>query len=118
MKWRATLTSRIVSFLTLALLRGSAEIVWQVTSYREISDVGSLLLIHGKITILPSNRGTAGRRHGSFKARYSRNGKYPERVPSYGSMGNVRCHPGFNPSERLMVFPLRSWLWEECTLVR
>jgi hypothetical protein len=102
----------------LALLPESAEIVWQVTSYREIFDVGSLLLIHGKITILPSNRGIAGRQHGSFKATYSRNGKYPEQVPSYGSTGNVRCHPAFNPSQRLMVFPLRSGLWEECTLVR
>src|SRR6266851_442602 len=118
MKWRATLTSRIVSYLTLALLPGSAEIVWQVTSYREIFDVGSLLLIHGKITILRSDRGTAGRRHGSFKATYSRNGKYPERVPSYGSTGNVSCHPAFNSSQRLMDFPLRSGLWEECTLVR
>ncbi len=101
----------------LVLLPGSAEIVWQVTSYREIFNVGSLLLIYGKITILPSDRGTVGRWHGLFKATYSWNGKYLEQVPSYGSMENIGCHPAFNSLQRLMVFPLRSGLWEECTVV-
>ncbi len=50
----------------LVLLPRSAEIVWQVTSYREIFDIGSLLLIYRKITILPSDCGTVGQQHSSF----------------------------------------------------
>ncbi len=51
----------------LALLSGSAEIIWQVTSYGEISELGSLTLIHGKVTTSPSDCGTAVQR-GSFNA--------------------------------------------------
>ena len=45
-------------FHQLALLTGMTEIVWQVTSYSKMFGVGSLHLIHGKITILPVARDT------------------------------------------------------------
>lgn len=69
----------------LALLAGC-----YLADDREISDVGSLRLTRGRITISLSDRGTVGQRHGSSRETRSRNGKYPEQVPSYGSTGNVR----------------------------
>jgi len=89
-KWHATRTSRNVShFLTLAVLTGSTEIGLQATNCREIFEIGSLLLIHGKITTLLASRATKGRRRGSSKATCSRNGKHPGQVPFFGSTGNV-----------------------------
>jgi hypothetical protein len=77
--------------LTLPLLAEITVIAWQVTSYSKISAIGSLLLIHGKTTILPADRITQGRRSGSFMATHSRNGNRRRRVPFFGSMENVGC---------------------------
>jgi hypothetical protein len=92
------------------------EIVLQVTSYRKVFEVGCLPLIRGKISTSPMNRSTAGRGHGSLKVTRSRNGKNPDRVHYYGSMGNVGHHPALTLSQRLMVFPFlagagKSVLW-------
>ena len=99
-------------------IAGSAETVWQVTNCREIFDVGSLRLTHGNITTPPSNRGRVALGHGSLTATRSRNGKQPDRALSYGFTGNVSCPPALTRWQRLMNFPFRSGLWEECTLVR
>ena len=90
-------------FLTLTLLTGSTEIGWQVTNYREIFEIGSLPLTHPKITTLLASRTTKGRRRGSSKATFSRNGKHPDRVPFCGSMGNVSCLLVLMLSQKLMV---------------
>jgi hypothetical protein len=92
------------------------EIVLQVTSCREIFEVGCLHLIHGKISTSPMNRGTAGPGHGSLKVTQSQNGKNPDRVHYYGFMGNVGRHPVLALSQTLMVFPFiagagKSVLW-------
>jgi len=41
-----------------ALVIAKTEILWQVTSYKQIFEDGSLLLIHGKINMSPTDRGT------------------------------------------------------------
>ena len=84
--------------LTLPLLAEITVIAWQVTSCNKISAIGSLLLIHGEITILPGNRITQGRRSGSFMATRSQNGNRRRRVPFFGSMVNVGCLPALMDS--------------------
>jgi hypothetical protein len=73
----------------LPLLAGSTEIVWQVINCREIFGAGSLPPIHGKISTSPMNHATVRLGHGSFKVIRSWNGDNPDRIPYYGSMGNV-----------------------------
>jgi hypothetical protein len=53
-------------------------------------EVGSLHLIHGKITTLPVGRDTLERQSGLSEAAPSRNGKRPDQVRFYGFMENVR----------------------------
>ena len=73
----------------LLLPIGTTEIVWQVTSYSRMFEVGSLHLIHGRITILPANRDTLAQQRGLSKAAPSQNGNHPDQVPFYGFTGNV-----------------------------
>jgi len=84
--------------LTLPLLAEITVIAWQVTSCSKISAIGSLLLIHGKITTLPGHRITQGRRRGSLMASRSQNGNRRRRVPFFGSMENVGCLPALMDS--------------------
>jgi hypothetical protein len=84
--------------LTLPLLAEIMVIAWQVTSCSKISAIGSPLLIHGRIIILPGNRITQGRRSGSFMATCSQNGNHHHRVPFFGSMENVGCLPALMDS--------------------
>jgi hypothetical protein len=84
--------------LSLPLLAEMTVTAWQVTSYSKTSAIGSLLLIHGKITILPGNRIIQGRRSGSFMATRSQNGNRCRRVPFFGSMENVGCLPALMDS--------------------
>jgi hypothetical protein len=42
----------------VALVIAKTEIIWQVTSCKQIFENGSLLPIHGKISMQPANRGT------------------------------------------------------------
>ena len=86
------------------MLTGIAKVVWQVTIYKKIFEVGSLHLIHGKTTISPVDRGTPEQQHGLPKAAPFRNGNRPDQVPFYGFMGNV-SPPTRTLSRRLMVFP-------------
>ena len=65
---------------------------WQVTNYNEISEIGSLPLIHGKTIILLVNPTTKGQQRGSWRVRRFRNGKHWDLGPCYGCMGNVSCH--------------------------
>ena len=76
-------------FCKLALLTGITEIVWQVTSYSKMFEVGSHRLIHGKTTILPVDHDTPGRQRGSLQVAPFQNGSRPGQDPFYGSMGNV-----------------------------
>ena len=78
--------------VNVAVTSETTEIVWQVTSCSKIFKVGSLRLIHGRITTLPVNHDTPGPQRGSFMVRRSRNGNRVDRVPFYGFMGNVCCH--------------------------
>jgi hypothetical protein len=64
--------------------------VWQVTSCKEISGVGSVHLIHGKITTLPAICDTLGRRGGLSEVTISQNGSVLDRVRFFGFMANVR----------------------------
>ncbi len=89
-----------------------------MTSYGEIFEIGSLPLIHGRITTLPVNRTSKGPRRGLFKATCSLNGKHPNGAPFFGSMGNVSCLPVLIRPERLMFFRLPSGRRKECSLVR
>ena len=61
----------------------------QVTNYKEIFEIGSPLLIHGKTTTLPASRITKGLPRGLSNATHFRNGRHPGRVPFFGSMENV-----------------------------
>jgi hypothetical protein len=103
---------------TLPLPAEITVIVWQATSCSKISAIGSVLLIHGKITTLPGNRITQGRRRGSFTATCSQNGNRRHRVPFCGSMENVGCRSVLIILRRLIVLPFRSGLRKECILVR
>jgi hypothetical protein len=102
----------------LQFLIGNTEISRQVTSYREIYEVGSLLLIHGKTTTLPANRTTKGPRHGSFKGTHSRNGKYRDQIHFCGSTGSVSGRMALSVLQRLMALPFSSGCRQECSLVR
>jgi len=116
-KWHATRTSRSVSyFLMSALLIARTKIGWQVTSCREIFEIGFPPLIPGKTTTLPANRATKEPRCGSFEATHSRNGKHRDRVPFFGSMENVSCRAEL--LQRLIGFPFVSGRRKECALVR
>src|SRR6266852_2493657 len=55
---------------------------------------------------MPADRVTEGLRSGSSGAPRSQNGRPPNPVPFYGSMGNVCCCPAFMLSQRLIVFLL------------
>jgi hypothetical protein len=55
-----------------------------------MSEVGSLHLIHGRITTLPVGRDTRERLSGLSEAAPSQNGNRPDQVLFYGFMGNVR----------------------------
>jgi hypothetical protein len=102
------------------LLTGITEIVRQVTSCKEIFNVGCHRLIHGKITTLPADRGIAEPESGSLKGIRSPNGRLLEWVQFYGSMANVSCRPAVTLSPRLMDFPLTasSGIWKKRALVR
>ena len=94
MKWRAQRTSPNVSYLISSPLpTGGTEIAWQVTRHRNVFNGGCLPLIHGRITTSPMDCDTEGLGHGSFEETCSRNGKNPDRVHYYGSMGYVSLHP-------------------------
>ena len=84
--------------LMLPLLAEITVIAWQVTSCNKISAIGSLLLIHGRTTILPEHRNTQGRGSGSLMASRSQNGDRRRRVPFFGSMENVGCLPALMDS--------------------
>ena len=68
---------------------GIAEVVWQVTSYNKMFEVGSLHLIHGRTTISLADRDTAERQRGLSEVVPSRNGSHPIQVLFYGFMANV-----------------------------
>jgi hypothetical protein len=93
-------------FVMSPLVAGITEILWQVTSYREIFNVGSLPPIHGKITTLPRNHGTVVLGHGSFKVTRSQSGGTPDRAHYYGSMENVGRHSGAHSSIEADGLPL------------
>ena len=76
-------------FRELALLTGVTDIVWQVTSFRTMFEVGSLRLIHGKITILPVDRDTPEQQRGLLQVAPFRNGNLPDQDLFYGFMGSV-----------------------------
>jgi hypothetical protein len=92
-------------FLTFAIPYRNIEIGRQVTSCREIFEIGSLRLIHGKITKFPTNRASKGPQHGSFKETRSRNGKRRDQIRFCGSMGNVSCRLVLALSQRLIASP-------------
>src|SRR5487761_1050512 len=107
MKWQVKRARRSVSYsLTLQLLLGITETVWQVTNCREISEVGSHPLILGKTSTSPADPGTAELGSGSFKPTRSRNGRRSERAPFYGSMANVSRRPAVTLSHKLKISPL------------
>jgi hypothetical protein len=100
----------------LPLLTENAEILWQVTRGSGILKIGSPPPTHGKITTSLADCGTAGLGRGSLEATPSLNGNVLDRVPYYGSMGNVSCPPVLMHSQRLMVIPFvagtgKSVLW-------
>ena len=75
----------------MLLLPGSTQTTMRkVTSCRKIFEVGSRLLIRGKITTSPADYDTLGPRRGFSEAMPSRNGSCPDRVPFCGFMANVR----------------------------
>ena len=80
-------------FLFLLEING---VVRQVTNCSKIFPVGSLPLIRGKTTILPSDRGTTGPGRGSFEGTHSRNGKRMDQNPFYGYMANVCVRPSLS----------------------
>jgi len=101
----------------MLLLTGSTEVAWKVTSCREIFEIGYLLQNRGKIIILLVNRVMKGRQRGSLNATHSGNGTHPDRVRSYGFMGNVSCYLALLLSQRLIILSFRSGLGKECALV-
>ena len=103
-------------FHKLALLTGITEIVWQVTSYSKMFGVGSLHLIHGKITILPVARDTPEQQRGLLEEAFFRNGKVPDQDLFYGSMGSVSTPVPTLP-QGLMVFIPDSGSRKERSLV-
>ena len=104
----------------LLSLIGITEIVWQVTSYSRMFEVGSLHPIHGRTTISPVNRDTLAQRRGLSKAAPSRNGNHPDQVPFYGFTGNV-SPPSPMLLQKLMVSLIagagKSVLWYVISLI-
>ena len=92
-------------FHKLVLLTGITEIVWQVKSYSKMFGVGSLHLIHGKITILPVARDTREQQRGLLHVTHFRNGKIPDQDLFYGFMGSV-SPPATTLPQELMVLSL------------
>ena len=99
-------------------MKRSIDVVWQVTSCREISRIGYLRPIPGGITTLPVARGIQGRRCGLSKAVLSQNGNHLDRVLFCGFTANVGTRPARMLSPELMAFPIRSRRREERLLVR
>jgi hypothetical protein len=95
---------------------GIAEVVWQMTSYSKMFEVGSLHLIHGRTTISPADRDTAERQRGLSEAAPSRNGRHPVQVLFYGFMENVSSQP-FTLSQGLIALPFNSGCRKERHLV-
>jgi hypothetical protein len=100
----------------LPLLTEVTEIIWQVTSYSTMFEVGSPHLIHGKTTILPVDHDTPELRRGLLKAVPSRNGNLLDQDPFYGFMGNV-SPPTSTLFQGLMAFAPDSRRGKECPLV-
>ena len=98
--------------------RSGTEAALQVTSYRKIFTDGSLRPIHGKITILPADRGTQGPRRGLLLVMISQSGSRPDQAPFCGSMANVGIFQPICFLPGLTVFLIRSGSWEERPLVR
>jgi len=94
MKWRAVWTNRNVGdILMFSSPSEGAEIAFQVINYCKMSEIGSPLPILGKITISLAIHAMKGRRRGSLRAIYSRNGNHPDQVLFSGYTGNVsRCY--------------------------
>lgn len=77
------------SAIVRQILMGNTENVRQVTSYREIFNVGSHPQIHSQTTISPTSHDTSRPGRGSFEATHSQNGKHPDQVHFFGYMGAV-----------------------------
>jgi hypothetical protein len=102
--------------LKLALLTGITEIVWQVTSYSAMFEVGSLRLIRGKITILPVDCDTQEQQRGLLQVAPFRNGNLPDQDLFCGFMGSV-SHPISALSQGLMIITYDSGRRKERSLV-
>ena len=98
--------------------RSGTEATLQVTSYRKIFTDGSLRPIHGKITILPADRGTKGLQRGLLQVKLSQSGSRLGQVPFCGFTANVGVRLVCILLSRLMILPIRSWRREERPLVR
>ena len=94
----------------------SLRVVWQMTGYSRIFEVGSLRLIRGGTTILPADHDTAERQRGLSGTAPSQNGCHPVQVLFYGSMENVSS-PTFTLSRGLIALPLGSRCRKERPLV-
>ena len=103
-------------FHKLVLLTGITEIVWQVKSYSKMFGVGSLRLIHGKITILRVARDTPEQQRGLLHVTPFWNGKIPDQDLFYGFMGSV-SPPATTLPQGLMVFIPDSGSRKERSLV-
>ena len=79
-------------------------------------EVGSLRLIHGKITILPVDRNTPEQQHGLLQVAPFRNGNLQDQDLFYGFMGSVSL-PTSTLSQELMTFTSDSGSRKECSLV-
>ena len=88
-----------------------------MTRYRETFEIGSLLLINGKITTLLVNHITKGPQRGLSKARRSLNGNHPDRVLFYGYMASVSHRPVLFRKD-LIILTFRSGFRKERALVR
>jgi len=89
-----------------------------VTNYNGIFEIGSLPLIHGKISTLLVNPTTKGPQPGSWRVRYFQSGKHLDGVPCCGCMGNVSGRLPLTLSQRLIILLPRSGRRKECSLVR
>ena len=76
-------------YFKLSLPIGITEVIWQVTNYRTMYEVGFVHLIRGKTTISPVDHDIPEQRHGLSKVESSRNGNHPDQVHFYGFMANV-----------------------------
>ena len=84
---------------------GIAKVVWQMTRYSKMFEVGSLHLIHGRVTISLADPDSAERQSGLSEAAPSRNGRHLAQVLIYGFMENVSS-PTFTLSRGLIALPL------------